>query len=84
MRRKRFMQNPKTERRLISGALWFVTACVILAILTSCSAYTVNPTQTETPSTTARQLSQLATNQPPLLHSDRLHVEHAKRCGHVL
>jgi len=40
MTRRRFMQKPETERRIMYGALWFIAGCVILAILTSCSPYT--------------------------------------------
>lgn len=62
---KRFMQNPETERRLISGALWFIAACVILAILTSCSPYEDLQLRTPTPATTGTaQLSQVATIEP--------------------
>ena len=37
MKHKRFMQNPRTENRIISGALYFLAVCAIVILITSCS-----------------------------------------------
>lgn len=54
---RRYMINPQTERRIANGALWLVLACVIVAILTSCSPYAASQGNTRvtlpTPSATA-------------------------------
>lgn len=67
MTHKRFMTNPVTERRIVNGALWLVGACVIVAMLTSCSPYamgTIVPSDTPSPSATARKSAHLQISTP--------------------
>jgi hypothetical protein len=56
---RRIHYHPRTERRIISAVLYFVAACALVIVLTSCSPYAVdysqagNNTPTAAPSMTA-------------------------------
>jgi hypothetical protein len=49
MTHRQFMQNPETERRIIYGASWLIAACVIAAVLTSCSPHAAMDTNVPSP-----------------------------------